>query len=169
MVVFLQPGFYQRQILLKKQADWSFSHTLLDRLVSQIFSFFAENTALFPNCSLKPQSASIMFQVHLGLTRKLQSEIPSGMCAKLRTVAASNNRHHPTRSLYYCLFVPRIYGCCSSRTFRSWWIAHSTQRHRRGCNSNKPQVQSGRKATLGISLMLFWVARGNCERWCRSR
>ena len=29
----------------------------------------------------------------------LWSEIPSGMCAKLRTVAASNNRDHPTRSL----------------------------------------------------------------------
>jgi len=29
----------------------------------------------------------------------LRSENPSGMCAKLRTVAASNNRDHPTRSL----------------------------------------------------------------------
>ena len=29
----------------------------------------------------------------------LRSEIPSGMCAKLRTVAASNNTDHPTRSL----------------------------------------------------------------------
>jgi len=38
----------------------------------------------------------------------LRSEIPSGMCAKLRTVAASNNRDHPTRSLYYCVFAPRI-------------------------------------------------------------
>jgi len=35
----------------------------------------------------------------------LRSEIPSGICAKLRTVAASNNRDHPTRSLYYCLFA----------------------------------------------------------------
>ena len=39
----------------------------------------------------------------------LRSEIPSGMCAKLRTVAASNNRDHPTRSLYYCLFAPHTY------------------------------------------------------------
>jgi len=38
----------------------------------------------------------------------LRSEIPSGMCAELRTVAASNNRDRPTRSLYYCLFVPHI-------------------------------------------------------------
>jgi len=31
------------------------------------------------------------------------------MCAKLRTVAASNNRVHMPRSLYYCLFAPSIY------------------------------------------------------------
>jgi len=41
----------------------------------------------------------------------LRSESPSGMCAKLRTVAAtSNNRVYLTRSLYYCLFAPLIYG-----------------------------------------------------------
>jgi len=34
---------------------------------------------------------------------------PSGMCAKLRTVAASNSTDPPTRSLYYCLFAPHIY------------------------------------------------------------
>jgi len=39
----------------------------------------------------------------------LRSEIPSGMYAKLRTVAASNNRDHPMRSLYYCLFAPHTY------------------------------------------------------------
>jgi len=39
----------------------------------------------------------------------LRSEIPSGMCAKLRSVGASNNRDHPTRSLYYCLFTPHTY------------------------------------------------------------
>ena len=33
--------------------------------------------------------------------------MPSGMCVKLRTVTASNNRDHATRSLYYCLFAPR--------------------------------------------------------------
>ena len=38
----------------------------------------------------------------------LRSESPSGKCAKLHTVAASNNRDHPTRSLYYC-FAPHIY------------------------------------------------------------
>jgi len=34
---------------------------------------------------------------------------PSGMCAKLRTVAASNNRVHMPWLLYYCLFAPDIY------------------------------------------------------------
>jgi len=38
----------------------------------------------------------------------LRSEIPSGICAKLRTVAASNNRVHMPWSLYYCLFEPHI-------------------------------------------------------------
>jgi len=36
----------------------------------------------------------------------LRSEIPSGICAKLRTVAATNNRVHMPWSLYYCLFAP---------------------------------------------------------------
>jgi len=55
---------------------------------------------------------SLLFQparcrdIHLIL---LRSEIPSGMCAELRTVAASNNRDHPMRSLYYCLFAPHTY------------------------------------------------------------
>jgi len=35
---------------------------------------------------------------------------PSSMCGKLRIVAASNSRVHLTRSLYYCLFAPHIYG-----------------------------------------------------------
>jgi len=66
----------------------------------------------------------------------LRSEIPSGMCAKLRTVAASNNRVHMPWSLYYCLFAPHtVYAwCCSSGTSRSWWITHLMQHHRRGCN-----------------------------------
>ena len=38
----------------------------------------------------------------------LRSEIPISICAKLRTVAASNNRVHMPWSLYYCLFAPHI-------------------------------------------------------------
>jgi len=40
----------------------------------------------------------------------LSWERPSSMCAKLRTVAASNNRNHAPWSLCYCLFTPHIYG-----------------------------------------------------------
>jgi len=40
----------------------------------------------------------------------LRSENSSGMCANLCTVAASNSSVHPTRSLWYCLFAPHIYG-----------------------------------------------------------
>ena len=38
----------------------------------------------------------------------LRSDIPSGICAKLRTVAASNNRVHMPWSLYYYLFAQHI-------------------------------------------------------------
>jgi len=37
-------------------------------------------------------------------------------------------------SLYYCLFVPHVYRCYSSRTSHSWWITHSTQGQPIGCN-----------------------------------
>jgi len=63
-----------------------------------------------------------------------RSESPSGMCAKLRTVTASNNRDHALQSFFYCLFAPHIC-CCSSRTSRSWWTTHLTQRQESGCNS----------------------------------
>jgi len=60
---------------------------------------------------------------------------PLAASAQLHTVAASNNRDHVPQTLYYCLFTPRIYGCYSSRTSSSWWIAHSTQRQPEGCNN----------------------------------
>jgi len=39
----------------------------------------------------------------------LRSEIPRGMCAKLRTMATSKNRDHPTRSLSSSPFASTIY------------------------------------------------------------
>ena len=65
----------------------------------------------------------------------LRSEIPSGMCAKLHTVAASNNRYHARNLSYYCLLALHIWWCYSSRTSCSWWIIQSTQHHRRVCNT----------------------------------
>ena len=84
----------------------------------------------------------------------LRSEIASGMCAMLRTVAASNNRDHPMRSLYYCLFAPHTYIFFSLRTSRLWWITQSTQHHRRGCNN----IPSFFQQTTPIAHSL-------CESW----
>ena len=74
----------------------------------------------------------------------LRSEIPSGICAKLRTVAASNNRVHMPWSLCYIACSRHIYvWCCSSRTSRSWWITRLTQHHRRGCNTTYQPIWLG--------------------------
>jgi len=51
----------------------------------------------------------------------LRSEILSGMCAKLRTVAASNNRDHAPQSLF---------------AYASRYVTQSTQRQCRGCNTS---------------------------------
>jgi len=56
----------------------------------------------------------------------LRSEIPSGMCAKLRT---SNNRDHVSQSLLLLLVRATLIYFCSSRTSHSWWITQSTQHH----------------------------------------
>jgi len=81
----------------------------------------------------------------------LRSESPSGMCAKLHTVAANNNRDHATPSLYYCLFAPHIYGCYSSRTCHSWWIAHLM--------AGKKVVKITCKHKLAI-----WITQFSCPR-----
>jgi len=52
----------------------------------------------------------------------LRSEIPSGMCAKLRTVAASNNRDHPTRPLSPSLLASTIN--CSPGSQTSLEVTH---------------------------------------------
>ena len=65
----------------------------------------------------------------------LRPEIPSGMCAKFRTAAASNNRDHASQSLLLLLARATHIYFCSTRTSRSWWITQSTQRHRRGSNN----------------------------------
>jgi len=62
-------------------------------------------------CIIIPCVCSLSTEPSPGLNRRctlLRSEIPSGICAKLRTVAASNNRVHMPGSLYHCLFAPHI-------------------------------------------------------------
>ena len=60
---------------------------------------------------------------------------PSGMCAKLCTVAASNKSSSAAITLLLLVRATYIY-CCSSHTSRLWWITQSTQRHQRGCNTS---------------------------------
>jgi len=77
---------------------------------------------------------------HTFSRKLLQSESPRGKYAKLRTVAASNNRDHTPQSLYYCLFAPHVY--------RVVHRAHSvrgesrTQRSASGEVATKPATQS---------------------------
>jgi len=107
----------------------------------------------------------------------LRMESLSDKCTKLHTVTASNNRDHKitlavTISKYHQLFTsftsiirdrsPRplhiacschIYWCYSSRTSRLWWIAHSTQRQPRGCNTTLgPVMLINRKFDISCKL-----------------
>ena len=67
-------------------------------------SFHCCSWSLFfypPDLSIHQHCTSLCFY-------GLRSEIPSGVCAELRTVAASNNRDHPTRSLSSSQFASTI-------------------------------------------------------------
>ena len=78
------------------------------------------------------------------------------MCAKLRTVTASNNRDHASQSLLLLLARVTYIYCCSSRISLSWWIPQSTQHHQRGCNN----ISSFLQRTTPIACSL-------CEGWTR--
>ena len=107
-------------------------------------------------CSLPQLPSNLVMSLSCAL---LQSESRSGKCASftlwqqatievtchdhsshtllLRSIVhiVSITRDYTPRSLYYCSFVPRIMDVASSRVVSSWWITHSTQCQRRGCNS----------------------------------
>ena len=72
-------------------------------------------------------------------------------------MAASNNGVHMPWSLYYFIGCScHIYvWCCSSRTSPSWWITHSTQHYRRGCNNIPSFLQ--RTAPIARSLCEGWT------------
>jgi len=76
----------------------------------------------------------------------------------LRSVVhiVSITRDYTPRSLFYCLFAPHIYGCYSSRTSRSWWITHSTQRQRRGCNNIPSFLQRAAPFTRFFREVCTW-------------
>jgi len=69
----------------------------------------------------------------------LQSESLGGKCAKLHTVAASNNRDHmPWWRCSIIAYLCHIYVGVVLHTSRSWywWITHATQHQLRGCSIN---------------------------------
>ena len=84
---------------------------MTDLLINGKFNLSTSETAFYLFCGpLQYFLAKYLLRgLHISFCTVLRSEIPSGMCAKLRTVAASNNRDHPTRSLCYCLFAPHTY------------------------------------------------------------
>ena len=86
----------------------------------------------------------------------MRSEIPSGMCVKLRTVAASNNRDHASQSLLLLLARSTHTYFCSSCTSRSWWITQSTQYHQRGCNTIRSYPAFEKWYPYPIRI-LFWL------------
>jgi len=88
----------------------------------------------------------------------LRLKCSNGKCAKLHTMAASNNKGHPTRSLYICLFAQHMYWCCSSRTSRLGWIEHSTHCQLRDC-SNIPFILQRRHQ----SHVVFVKVAHNCD------
>jgi len=61
----------------------------------------------------------VHFVLRQSCCRLLRSEIPSGMCAKLRTVTASNNRDHAPQSFLLLHARATHTYFCSSRTSRS--------------------------------------------------
>ena len=96
-------------------------------------SFFLINTRITTVPSLRRYG-------ELNTCTVLRSEIPSGVCAKLRTVAASNNGHHARNLSYFCLLAPRIH-IFGLRAHPARGEPQSTQHHRRGCkNSNVKAV-----------------------------
>jgi len=105
----IQSGLYPKKLWLSILLQWSmqFGYPYLIRL-----SFFEIQSEPDPvlnrriwldrdpetgSCStLKKSTPTLLL---------LRSKIPSGICAKLRTVAASNNRVHMPWSLYYWIWI----------------------------------------------------------------
>ena len=84
----------------------------------------------------------------------MRSEIPSSMCAKLRTMAASNNRDHARNLSYYCLLALHIWRCYSSCT-SVCGESQSTQHHPRGCSITMGQFWNLAKKIYKTSIIIF--------------
>jgi len=118
------------------------------------FGFKICKTGLNPDSSTPLSNSSVPTHNALGHNTftLLRSESPSGKCAKLRTVAASNNRDHLTRSLYYCLFAPHVY---------IWvlFFAHIPFVVNHTFNATPPERLQRYLQRYGDRLRVLWVVR----------
>jgi len=82
------------------RGEHAFNATPTERLHAATTPFFLQQTAPIARSFCE---GCTWHDLHILVTAPflLRSEGPNGKCAKLHTVAASNNRVHPTRSLYY--------------------------------------------------------------------
>ena len=82
----------------------------------QVHQYIGMSQDLNPNPSTYSSLTISMFwacERQRSIFLVLQWESSNGKSTKLHIVAASDSRNDQTRSLYYCLFAPHIYGCCS--------------------------------------------------------
>jgi len=95
---------YIVKLLLKHCLVWYhwfcwFVNFSFDKMIFSIFKVYRNR---------ERRTASVRHFPLCDMLLVLQSEIPSGICAKLRTVATSNNRDHPIRSLWSSPFASTI-------------------------------------------------------------
>ena len=146
-------------------AEWLQQHPLLFTMNRTNHTFFllrfhtawpslpGHSTILLRSESV--QSFSLWQQATIEVTRFDHS--PHRLVITFNRSHVSIGKAYTPRSLYDCLFALHIYGCCSSHTLRLWWIAHSTQHQRNGCNNIPSFLQ--RTTPIAHFLWRFHTAR----------
>jgi len=105
---------------IPRKSNWKHPLLFTTNCTSRMFTFYEDGTCMtFTSWS----------QHHFVAIRKPERQLHKASHWQQAT------RDHAPWSLCYCLFVPRIYGCYTSRTSQSWWITHSTQHQLRDCNT----------------------------------
>jgi len=128
----------------------------------------SRNTKLSPNVKLAPEliltpevvtststtASDVARPIFLGV---LRSEIPSGMCAKLRTVAASNDRDH-ARNLSYI--------ACSHHGYIFLFFAHIPFVVNHTINATpQERLQQGEMWLEASNSIFVWDTASQSTRW----
>jgi len=105
MIIQIEENVAMQKILLWNNSRMRKNYDILK-------SYYGKSTCLISldrlQCSLPLFIPTFRLRTSLKQHVVLRSVIPSGICAELHTVAASNNRIHMPWSLYYFLFAPHI-------------------------------------------------------------